>query len=166
MDDEARRQALIGRIGEVTEGWRGLVADVGPDRAEQLGAIGDWTFKDVAAHLDAWRRRTVDRLEAAGRGEAAPPPPWQAELGPNEVEDDPINDWIHARTKDDPLAEVLARAERTYDDFLAAVEALPLRDVVDPVRFNWLGGQALADADFSGHLDEHEPSVRRWLAGA
>ena len=128
---------------------------------EEPGAMGDWTFKDVAAHLTGWRQRTIGRFEAAARNEPPPPNPWPAELG--EEEDDPINDWIHERSKDRPVDEVLAEADATYDEFIAAIEALPSEAVVDPNRFDWLEGQALADSDFGGHLDDHEPDVRAWL---
>ena len=163
MNDEARRDALIERIDEVRDRWRRLVRDVGPDRLEEPGAMGDWTFKDVAAHLTAWRRRTVGRLAAAARGEPEPPPPWSAEL-PGDAEDDPINDWIHEQTKDRPAGELVAEADAVYDDFVAAIRALPIGMVTDAHRFAWLEGAALADSDFGGHLDEHEPGVRAWLA--
>jgi hypothetical protein len=163
MTDEARRATLIERIDAIRERWRRLVIDVGGDRVEEPGVMGDWTFKDVAAHLTAWRRRTVQRLEAAARGEPEPSPPWPVSLG--EGGDDPINAWIHERTKDRPAAELLAESDAVYDDFVAAIRALPLEALTDPARFSWLEGEALADADFSGHLDEHEPDVRRWLAG-
>ena len=164
MNDEARRTALIDRIEATRERWRRLVADVGPDRLEQPGAMGDWTFKDVAAHLTAWRRRTVARLDAAARGEAEPPPPWSNDVG-GDAEDDPINAWIHERTADRPAAELLAQADAVYDELVAAIRALPIDAVTDPTRFRWLEGEALADTDFGGHLDAHEPDVRAWLAG-
>jgi hypothetical protein len=163
MSDEARREALIEEVRAVRERWRRLVADVGPDRLEEPGAMGDWTFKDVAAHLTAWRRRTVARLEAAARGKPEAKAPWPAELGDDE--DDTINAWIHDRTKDRPAAELLAEADATYDDFIAAIRAVPSDAVTDPSRFASLEGNALADGGFGGHLDEHEPDVRRWLEG-
>jgi hypothetical protein len=162
MSDETRREALIEELRAVRERWRRLVADVGPDRLEEPGAMGTWTFKDVAAHLTAWRRRTVARLQAAARGEPEPPSPWPAELGDNE--DDPINAWIHDQTKDRPASELLAEADAIYDEFIAAIRALPSEVVTDPDRVPWLQGNALADGGFGGHLDEHEPDVRRWLA--
>jgi hypothetical protein len=162
MTDEERRARQVERIRAIQDRWRRLVADVGPDRLEQPGAMGDWTFKDVAAHLTAWRRRTVRRLEAAARGEPEPPAAWPASLG--ESEDDVINAWIHQRTKDRPAAELLAEADAVYDDFVAAIEALPIETATDPERFDWMEGESIVDGDFSGHLDEHEPGVRAWLA--
>jgi hypothetical protein len=163
MADDPRGD-FVDRIEAIRERWHRLVADVGVERMELPGAMGDWSFKDVASHLTAWRRRTIDRLEAAGRGDPPPPAPWPAELGKGE--DDPINAWIHERTKDRLLSDVLAEADATYDAFIAAVLALPPKDATDPERFDWLEGEALVDADFSGHLAEHEPDVRRWLASA
>ena len=162
MDDEGRRQALLDRIDALRSRWHDLVADVGPDRLELPGAMGAWTFKDVAAHVTAWRRRTVSRLEAAARGEPTPPNPWPAELG--EDEDDPINAWLHDQSKDRPADQVLADADRVYDDLIAAIRSLPLEVATDPNAIPSLGGQALVDADFSGHLALHEADVRSWLA--
>jgi hypothetical protein len=163
MTDDDAGARLIAHIRGLQERWRRLVAGVPDERMEEPGPMGEWTFKDLAAHLTGWRRRTVMRLEAAARGEPPPANPWPAELGDDE--DDPINAWMHDQSRDRPLAEVLAEADRVYDDFVAAVEKLPPEMLTDPKRFDWLGSAALAEADFAGHLNEHEPDVRRWLAG-
>jgi len=158
------RQRLVANIRATQERWRRLVADVPRDRMEQPGAMGDWTFKDVALHLTGWRRRTILRLEAAARGEPEPPNPWPSDLGDDE--DDTINAWMHERTKDRPLDEALAEADSIWDEFAAVVETLPENLLTDPARFDWMESVALADGDFAGQLDEHEPGVRAWLAGA
>jgi hypothetical protein len=159
---EDLRTDFIDRINAAHDRWRRLVADVGEERMELPGAMGDWTFKDVASHLTAWRRRTIGRVEAAGRGQPEPPSPWPAELG--EDEDDPINAWIHDQTKDRSLSDVLAEADAAYDQLVAAVQAVPLSAATDPGRFAWVGGGTLLDIDPAGHLIEHEADVRRWLA--
>jgi hypothetical protein len=143
------RQRLIDHVRDVQQRWRRLAADVPDDRMEEPGAMGEWTFKDVAAHLTAC-------------GDPQPPSPWPAALG--NAEDDPINAWIHDQHKDRPLPEVLAEADRVYDDFAAAVVRLPAEILIDADRFDWMEGVALADGDFGGHLGEHEPDVRSWLA--
>jgi hypothetical protein len=124
--------------------------------------MGEWTFKDLAAHLTAWRRRTVSRLEAAARGERDAPPPWPSELIGGE--DDPINAWIHDQSKDRQAAEVLRESDAVYDDLVAAVQAFPIAALDNPGRFPWLEGAALGDFDPGVHLADHEPDVRRWLA--
>jgi hypothetical protein len=73
---------------------------------------------------------------------------------------------MHERTKNRPLDQALAEADSIWDDFAGVVETLPENLLTDPARFDWMEGVALADGDFAGHLDEHEPGVRAWLAGA
>ena len=145
MDDEARRQALIGRSGGGRERWRRLVADVGMERAELPRAMATGR-QGPGAHLDAWRRRTVDRLEPPARPAARRS---TMERRARRGEDDPINAWIHDRTKDDPARGVLSRSERTYDDFIAGRRgpAPPGRSRSGPLRL--AEGQALVDAPTS-----------------
>ena len=159
MADDPRAD-LIRRIEAIRERWRRLVADVGEERMELQGAMGEWTFKDLASHLTAWRRRTIARLEAAGRGDAPPPAPWPVELGEDET--DAINGWIHDQTKDRALSDVIAEADATYEPFIAAVRALPIESVVRE-RESYVVDEAEEGHPY-GHLGEHEPDVRRWLA--
>ena len=44
-----------------------------PTRMDQPGVAGQWSVKDVVAHLASWRKRTVARLQAAARGAPEPP---------------------------------------------------------------------------------------------
>ena len=74
-----------------------------------------WSVKDVVAHLAAWRRRTVARLEAAGRGQPEPAPEWPIDLR----DDDEINSWFHARDRGKSVREVLDRYPMTRVTTLA-----------------------------------------------
>lgn len=147
--------------------WNDLVATVGPDHMEEPGPMGQWTFKDLAAHLTGWRQWTIARLEAAGRGEPEPPPPWPAAL----QEVDEINDWIQAQASRRSTDEVLAEADQSYLRLSAAVESLPAATLWEGDYFPWTEGtaigRAIIDRSLFGHLhDEHEPDVRTWLARA
>ena len=141
--------------------WNALVAKVGKERLEAPGAMGAWTFKDLAAHLTGWREWTIARIEAAGRGEPEPPPPWPVEL----IENDAINDWIYRQNRHRPPRDVLADADQSYVRLAAAVATLPEQAVTTPGYFPWMEGEALAGADLFGHLhEEHDPDVEAWLA--
>lgn len=153
------KDRLLATIRDEREQWRGLVSEVGEERMERSGPLGEWTFKDLAAHLTGWRERTIARLEAGPGRE--PPPPWPAGL----TGDDEINDWIHERNRNRPLRDVLHDADESYGRLEAAIAALPEEDVTTPGRFPWMGGEALVAGDFFGHLhEEHEPDIRAWLA--
>ncbi|MBA2521077.1 MAG: ClbS/DfsB family four-helix bundle protein [Chloroflexia bacterium] len=156
---------LVHVIEQERAAWHDLIAEVGEARMEEPGPMGEWTFKDLAAHLTGWRSRSLDRLEAEAGGEPEPAPPWPPELH----DDDPINDWIREQNRHRPAGDVLADADATFDRLRRAVEALPEEAVWSPDHFPWTEGaaigQAIVDRTFFGHFhEEHEPAVRAWLS--
>jgi hypothetical protein len=143
--------------------FEALLNEIGADRLTQPIAPGQWSVKDIVAHITGWRRRTVLRVRASGRGEAPPAAPWPAYLGT----DDDINVWLHAESVDKPLSKILAESRQVFDDLVAAVESVPEEYLLDPNRFPWMEGQSLTASGLFGHFhDEHEADLRRWLAEA
>ncbi len=162
VERRTAKDDLLRRIEDERGTWNALVVEVGEGRMDEPGPMGAWTFKDLAAHLAGWRERTIARLEAAGRGEPEPSPPWPAEL----TEDDPINAWIYRQNRDRPLRAVLADADQSYARLAAGIATLSEEAVTTPGHFPWMDGEALAGGDLFGHLhEEHEPAVRAWLGG-
>ena len=154
------KESLLARIDNEREQWQRLVTEIGQDRMEEPGPMGEWTFKDLAAHLTGWRERTLARLDA-GPGQEAQLP-WPAEL---DDDDEAVNQWLYERDRDRPLDDILIEADTSFERLASAIRALPEEDLITPGRFPWLGEETLADADFFGHLhEEHESDIRRWLA--
>jgi hypothetical protein len=164
-DTKATKGDVVGAINKDLEAWEALLAEVGEDRMLEPGPMGQWTFKDLVAHLTSWRERSLQRLEAAAHGQPAPPPPWPAELD----DDDAINDWFQQQSEAKLLGEVLEESRTSYARLTEVVQQLPDEAVTDPAYFPWLEGTSLADAIISGeffsHLrDEHMDDIRQWLS--
>ena len=168
MDVGTTKTELLDRIERERQGWEALLAEVGEERMARPGVAGAWTFKDVAGHLNGWRERTLQRLEAARRGGSPPAPPWPAELD-EETDDgtDRINDWIYRRNKDRPLEDVLAESRDQFRRLADAVRALPERDLFASDRFAWTNGEPLGPSVVGGSFghfhEEHEAGIRSWL---
>ncbi len=161
MTIEDPRPRLVAELKADQQAWRDVVAEVG-DRLDEPGPMGEWTFRDLAAHLMGWRERTLGRLEAAADGRPDPPDPWPSDLD----DDDAINDWFQTQAAGRPAAEVLADIDASHDRLAAALSRLPVEVLTDPNGLPWLDGAAAADIDWVSHFhEEHEPSVRAWLAG-
>jgi hypothetical protein len=156
---EAQRE-LAARIRADRELWRALVEEVGRDRMDEPGPMGEWTFKDLAAHLAAWRNARLPMIEALGRGESLPAAPWPA--GMEDV--DEINAWFHERDRTRPLDDLLEDYDRSFERLAAAIEALPESVAHDSNALPWTDGTAAVDVDFTEHLhEEHLPAIRAWL---
>lgn len=156
-----KRSDLLAELQAENAGYEALLAEIGEDRMEQPGVAGEWSVKDVVAHLAAWRRRTVGRLAAVARGEPEPAPPWPAHL----QEDDEINAWFHRQDRDRSVKETLAESRRVFEGLAAAVAALPQEALDDPARFPWMEGASLSGATLFSHFhDEHEADMRALAA--
>jgi hypothetical protein len=155
------KDRVLGKIEEERALWRDLVEAVGDDRMEEPGPMGDWSFKDLASHLLGWRNRSIARYEAAAAGRPEPAPPWPPEL----EDDDEINPWFREQDAHRSVGDVLDDVDQSYVRLGKAIDSLPMEMVVDRGVFPWLEGASIAEVDLFGHLhDEHEPSIREWLA--
>jgi len=156
-----RRADLLAQLRSENEGWEGLLAEIGEDRMDEPGVAGAWSIKDIVAHLAAWRRRTVGRLEAVANGQPEPTPQWPADLH----DDDEINAWFHTRDRNKSVRETLAESRRVFEQLASAIGKLPEDALDDPARFPWMEGTPMTGATLFGHFHtEHEADMRAYLS--
>ncbi len=136
------------------------LAQVDDDRWTTPELSGQWSIKDLLAHLGWWEEWIVDLYAALLRDEV----PYARHLDQKAVDD--LNAQALAKYRDLPLAEVRRQEEDAYQNLLSVVEKAPEGDLFDTKRFAWLEGETLAEwiANNSyGHYDEHLVDVGRWL---
>ena len=141
------------------------VAGIDPARIEQPGSFGEWSFKDLIAHLTAWRILTAERLEAPLRGDE-PNVPWPAHLTEEENTDE-INQWIFETNRDKSLETVMEESNATFDRVEQAITRLSEDDLFTHDRFPWLEGYALkavVDGTWEHYHVDHKPDIEAWLA--
>ena len=156
-----RRADLLAELDSEYQAWELLLGQIGEDRMDEPGVAGSWSIKDVIAHLTAWRRRTVGRLEAVAKSQPEPTSQWPADLH----DDDEINAWFHARDRDKSVGQVLDESRRVFQQLVAAIQKIPDDALDDPARFPWMEGAPVTGAAFFGHFhDEHEADMRAYLS--
>jgi len=158
----ALRDHMVARIRDEQAAWRRVVDEVGRDRMLEPGPMGEWSFRDLAAHLLGWRERTIGYIEAAAAGRGRPADPW-----PDGLEtDDATNDWIREHYAGRELDDLLADVDRSFDRLADALAALPDDRLTEPDAIAGFEGYAPATTDWLSHWhQEHESDVRVWLAG-
>jgi hypothetical protein len=163
-----KKSELLDWLHEEYRQWEAFLDQIGPARMDQPGVNGDWSMKDIVAHLTGWHPRLIARIQAAQRGEPEPLPPWPAHL---QTEDE-INAWIYESNRGRSVREVLDESQRVFQQYLAVIEGLPDDVRIDPVHQGervyllvWLGDKRFPAGEFFDHFhDDHEPDVRAWLA--
>jgi hypothetical protein len=164
MTSTTNKPALLVLIEHERAAWEALLVAVGRERMEQPGADGDWTFKDVVAHLMGWRRLSLMRLEAAVHNRTPGAPPWPSGLT-EEHDTDSINAYFVETGRRTTLDTLLEETAQSFERMRAAVVALPERALYDTGRYPWLGGWPLAavvEHSFA-HFHEHEALIETWL---
>jgi hypothetical protein len=161
------KKQLLAEMQSEQAAWLALLDEIGEENMTQPEVAGGWSIKDIVAHLTGWRRRTVLRFRAALDPTIAMIPPWPAELGELDENDDvdEINAWIYQTNRDRPLADVLGEEREVFQQLVTAITALSNEQLNDQERFPWLEGERLSGALIFGHFhEEHESDIRAWLA--
>ncbi|MFW6098164.1 MAG: DinB family protein, partial [Chloroflexota bacterium] len=115
------KSELLAWLQEEHGQWRAFLEEIDPERMEEPGVCGHWSIKDVIAHLTGWQHWLVARVQAVQQGEAAPAPPWPAQL----EEDDDVNAWIYEAYRGRSVDDVLDETEEVLQEYYAVIESLP-----------------------------------------
>lgn len=128
------------------------------DQMALPGVSGDWSVKDILAHITVWEQRMVAWLQAALAGEAPV-------LPASDQEADLWNAQTYQENRDRPLEDIRAESGASYHQALEAVTAAPEIDLADAHRFPWRSGSPLwwmVAANTWWHYDEHAEAIRHW----
>jgi uncharacterized protein (TIGR03083 family) len=117
----------------------------------QPGVNGQWTVKDVLAHITWWEQHLLHRLKTG-----------QDNLFREEISvqaaTDRANDSIYVANRSRSLAEILDEFHASYQQVLTALEALSEEDVAQAEIYD-----AIAWDTFR-HYPEHTAMLQAWMA--
>jgi len=160
------KATLIRTLKTEREGYEALLNAIGRDRMTQPGVEGDYSVKDVVAHLATYERWLAGWLEAALRGELP---------APSAMEDSDVetrNALYYALNQDRALDDVLAESRAVHQRLLELVQTLPEGDLDNPARTDWCVvpywkssrpvWQAIEN-DTVEHYQQHRPALEAWL---
>ncbi len=101
------KKQLLAEMQSEQAAWLALLDEIGEENMTQPEVAGGWSIKDIVAHITGWRRRTVLRFRAALDPTIDMTPPWPAEMGELDEDDDvdEINAWIYKTNRDRPLCK-------------------------------------------------------------
>jgi hypothetical protein len=171
MTDRYTATDVLAKIDQERTEWETLLAEIGEERMETPGASGDWTVKDVIAHMSGWHTPSLTHLQGVIAGNPDAKYTWPVSYDESASEDEQvqvINAWLYEQNKDRPLQEVIAESRGQWDDLRMIVTSIPEDQLNDPNAFSRLQGTCLAEEIicgdwFSHYHDEHEQMLRDWL---
>jgi hypothetical protein len=169
MQSEMTKTDLLECIRAARVEWEAALAAVPARRLTEPGAAGEWTVKDVLAHVSYWEDWQADQLEALQRGETTMVTRQGTPPGALSDDTDERNAAIYALYRERPLPEVLDMARLSYPRLLALVERLSDAQLNDRQTYAWTFGypvwRMIAGNTYTHH-PKHAADLRAWLARA
>ena len=152
------KSTLLAKVRAARSEWERTLAAVAPASAEEPGVAGDWSLKDIVAHV-SWSDREIAPVFETRRmaGSAL----WELPLPER-------NAGMVAEARKKSAAVVFAEGQQAYERLLAALEALPEALLGDSGAFEgmpreWEPWQLVPGTTY-GHYPQHIPDIEAWLA--
>ncbi len=126
------------------------------------GVHGEWSVKDILAHLTAWERVTLERLNAGLSGRPL-------KLKPIKTDEDVewMNEKVYAINQERPLGDIMDDFHTSFKRLMARVEEIGKKVLEKPVVMEWAGDRPvwllIADNTYL-HYEEHQDAIEKWLA--
>jgi hypothetical protein len=118
-----------------------LLEKLSPEEMVQSATLGDWSVKDVLAHLIEWEQLVLGWIETGRSGKipAIPAEGYKWNQLPA------LNQHIYEKYRDRSLAEILEQFHSSYQQVLASIQGFPEEILFTRGYFSWSGNNALAD---------------------
>ncbi len=161
MSEKMTKPKLIAELRTSRAEWEALMQEVGEARMTLPGVAGDWSVKDIIAHLTSYVRWYAHATEAALNN--APPPVD----GTEGLDFEKRNQFFYQQDKDKPLSVVLSESDKHYQRLLKAVEQHSEEFLTQPQHFPGAPEPVTIWQMFRGdiydHSREHARAIRAWL---
>jgi hypothetical protein len=135
-----------------------LLAPLSAEAMNQPGAMGEWSVKDVLAHLYEWQQMFFGWYQAGLDGET----PQTPGRGYKWNQLPALNQEIFETYRDTPLEAVLTKFRASHQQTMALIQALPEEDLFAHGHFAWLGKHSLATF-ISANMGSHYRWARTGL---
>jgi hypothetical protein len=148
---------LLDTIGAEHARWEAVLEEVDEARMSEAGVVGEWSVKDLIAHITWSERQMVGMLRArAFVGSEL----WQ-------LSQDERNAAIFEQNRHRSLKEVREEARQVFAQLLEELEGLTEEEVHDPGRFPGMPAEVPPWRIIAGntfwHYREHTEDIRAWL---
>ena len=143
-------------LNKLEQAWAALRASYAGLTEAQLtepGAAGDWSVKEILAHVTTWEEEALKYLPLILEG--GRPPRYSVMYGGV----DAFNAQMTEEKRRLPLADVLAQLAETHRRLVAYIESAPDEQFTTDTRF-----RRRVRLDTYGHYPVHTEAIRAWRA--
>lgn len=159
MKDPTTKVELLKAIRTSRNEWDTLIAKIPPNRLSEPVAPGQWSLKDIIAHVTEY-----DRWLALGLALRLEKPP---QIWLDDMSLDEFNAVLHGQIADRNPDKILIDSKQVFQDLIKEVEThseayLFGTHHVEGVSYDVIPFKLLKSESY-GHYYDHIPSFQTWL---
>jgi hypothetical protein len=151
----AHVQALLDGLRAARDEFLAAIGDIDPALRTAPGLVGDWSARELLAHVGYWAGHAAESLHRAELGELA-------EFGRDELSVDDRNAVVARVAAETDYATAASREQGAFEQFavrLAAVDA----DSLDERDADGDTLEEIIAFDGADHYREHTLDIRSWF---
>jgi len=146
-----RIRKLLGKIDTAWIEFRESYAGLSDDELLEPGVTGEWSVRDLIAHVTWWEEEALKHLPLILDG--GRPPRYSVKYGGI----DAFNALMTEQRRGQSLVEVRSQFEETHRRLVAHIEGVPPDQLTGDTRF-----RRRLRLDTYGHYPIHTADIRRW----
>ncbi|MEO8247454.1 MAG: maleylpyruvate isomerase N-terminal domain-containing protein [Chloroflexota bacterium] len=156
---QATARAILGELVTEREGFLAALADVEPSLLTTPGLAGEWSARELLAHLGYWCGHAAEALHRAAQGTLH-------EFGSDDpdFDVDAVNETVARVARETDLASVRLREEAAYAALVERLETAEDGWLLDTTGYRETLEQVLRE-DGPEHYHEHTLDIRSWFTG-
>jgi hypothetical protein len=151
-------QALADDLLAARKDFNDALADVDPSLLTAPGLVGEWSARELIAHLAYWAGHAAEALHQAKQGRVG-------DFGEDEMDVDARNAVVARVASETDLATVRQREEAAFDALLTRLKRAEPTWLEERVSYGDTLEYVVRD-DGADHYREHTADLRSWFTGA
>ena len=151
-------QALADDLVAARQAFNEALADVDPALLTAPGLVGEWSARELIAHLAYWAGHAAEALHQAEQGRVQ-------DFGEDEMDVDARNAVVARVAAETDLATVQQREEAAFDALLSRLKRAEPDSLEERVSYGDSLEHVVRD-DGADHYREHTADLRSWFTGS
>lgn len=145
------RQQLLRKLDQAWAALKESYAGLSDSQLTEPGVMGQWSVKDILAHVTTWEEEALQNLPLISTGGS--PPRYASQYGGI----DAFNALMTEQKRGLSLSEVLRQLDETHRQLIAYLQSVPEEVFTRETRF-----RRRLRLDTYSHYPLHAKAIREW----
>jgi hypothetical protein len=163
MNSINTKEGLIHLVTDEHNEPKSILGKLSDDAIVKSGVQGDWSVKDIVAHITVWQERGTRWIQDISKG-INPNIPLE---GHTWRDYDQLNEEIYQKNRSKPIDEIVNQLEKSFEELIETIENFP-QDKLEEAFYP----EGARQSSFSGkeiisfryiHYKSHIKHIETWL---